>query len=646
MRNSNPSTYSTVLYYLTVLLCSAGIFSIAFNSINSDTFSDPKLNFVVSQALLEHGTIYLDAYENEQIFGRPFIYYRNLLDILTYNDHYYHYHPAGASILSLPFVWIALRSGMDMLTIDNFWLQNFLSACSIVLLFWLLLKIGRIITNSRLAALVISTISILGSGLMSTLGVAFWTLNYTTLFYALIILLILQWEQNRTISSEQATIEDENVKLKHRVWQQLQPWHNASLPFVVGALLFTAFFARASAAAFIVCIFPYLLWRDRRFAIKSIATSAVLFLLFLLWSQAIFGRWLPDYYEIERITVERVPAYIGLLGNLFSPSRGLFVFSPMYAVVLLGLVTVGNKLRRNPLFWLCLAWFGLTLFLGARAATWYGGWSFGPRLLTDATVAWVILTFLLWSMVRDQFDAVSLVTTTQLYLLLGGVAIFINSYQGLYNQATSRWNAYINPSANVHAAHRWGDMFHWEYAQWRADYPLLCKMERETMRHFLDVPLPIGRLQHRQWINFFDEEVVTYRDVLLEKIIPIKPVFVGWSPEEASFRWTGCPETSIFFDFGELIEGSELYTFTIRVFGIKRQRVEIYLNGHLLSEGIWDDGTTQHGEFYATAHFSHLHENGRNELLFRFPDLQPASRTDQRWLGFAFAGLKLEGLPP
>ena len=646
MRNRSPITYTTILYYLVILLCSSGIFAIAFNSINSDTFSDPKLNFVVSQAILEHGTIYLDAYESKSIFGRPFIYYRNLLDILSYNDHYYHYHPAGASILSLPFVWIALQSGMDMLTIDNFWLQNFLSACSLVLLFWLLLAIGRIITDSRSATVVISTISILGSGLMSTLGVAFWTLNYTALFFALIILLILRWEQQVIVGDGPSEAANKPSSAFGRIRQRWHNWQKASLPIVIGILLFAAFFARASAVAFIVNLFAYLLWRDRRFAIKTMATSAILFALFLLWSRVVFGRWLPDYYEIERITIERLPVYIGLLGNLVSPSRGLLIFSPMYAVVLLGLIAVGNKLRQNPLFWLCLAWFSLTLFLAARAATWYGGWSFGPRLLTDATLAWVIITFLLWSAAREYLDTVSLVTAAQLYLLLGVAAIFINSYQGLYNQATSRWNAYINPSPNIHAAHPWGDIFHWQYAQWRADYPLLCKMERDTVQHFLDVPLPIGRLQNRQWIDFFDEDVITYRDILLKKEIPIKPVFVGWSPEEANFRWTGCPETSIFFDFGELVEGSELYTFTIRVFGIKRQRVEIYLNGHLLSEGIWNEGTAQRGEFYATAHFSHLHANGRNELLFRFPDLQPASRQDQRWLGFAFAGLKLEALAP
>ena len=49
-----------LLQLCTTLLASSSTFLTAFNALNSDVFSDPKLNFVVSQAILEHGTIYLN----------------------------------------------------------------------------------------------------------------------------------------------------------------------------------------------------------------------------------------------------------------------------------------------------------------------------------------------------------------------------------------------------------------------------------------------------------------------------------------------------------------------------------------------------------------------------------------------------------
>jgi hypothetical protein len=71
----------------------------------------------------------------------------------------------------------------------------------------------------------------------------------------------------------------------------------------------------------------------------------------------------------------------GLAGVLVSPSRGLFVYSPVLVLSLLGIVRVW---RSGPAFGRALS-VGppLLVLLTAKWVTWWGGHSWGPRLLAD-----------------------------------------------------------------------------------------------------------------------------------------------------------------------------------------------------------------------------------------------------------------------
>lgn len=99
------------------------------------------------------------------------------------------------------------------------------------------------------------------------------------------------------------------------------------------------------------------------------------------------------------------PLLTGLAGLTLAPSRGLFFYSPAFVVSLYGFVRffrVSSGLdssRRNVLLGAAISSF-LTVFVYAKWHSWAGGWSYGPRLLTEiAPVAclWfgVAYTFLL-----------------------------------------------------------------------------------------------------------------------------------------------------------------------------------------------------------------------------------------------------------
>jgi len=74
--------------------------------------------------------------------------------------------------------------------------------------------------------------------------------------------------------------------------------------------------------------------------------------------------------------------WTGAGGLLFSPSRGLLVFSPIVLVVAGGLGSAWREGRRGPLGWLLLA--ALAQFgLYASYTVWWGGHTYGPRYCVD-----------------------------------------------------------------------------------------------------------------------------------------------------------------------------------------------------------------------------------------------------------------------
>lgn len=84
---------------------------------------------------------------------------------------------------------------------------------------------------------------------------------------------------------------------------------------------------------------------------------------------------------------------VGLAGVLISPSRGLFVYSPVFIFVLVGIIV---WFRQGRVF--CPSIYSVSLMfvishiiLISKWFSWYGGWCYGPRLLTDIIPCLIIL---------------------------------------------------------------------------------------------------------------------------------------------------------------------------------------------------------------------------------------------------------------
>ncbi len=614
------------------------VFLLAYFSINTDAGSDPKLTLVVSQALVDTGTPFLDIYQNDDLLDRPFAAYVDNGDILLQSTaHFTNYFPLGPSLISAPFVAVARGLGYDMRTTDNYALQRLLSALTVALVFFLAYALSRTYLDGW-PSLVLALIAVLGSSLLSTLGTALWSHNYAVLAAGGALLLLVREREGNSSSLH---------------------------PVLLGLLLFLCFLNRPSLIAFIVPVLVYVLWRDRRAFLTTALVSGGLLLGYLAWNAAATGSFLPAYFSTNRLQVERSPLWVGIVGNLVSPSRGLLIFSPFLLPVLLGYGVYWRSLLRRPIVRLCLVWFGLQLIIVAQAASWWGGWSFGPRLLTDIWPGLIVLTAILGAFLRDNATIRAQRLFVGAFLALGMAAIVVHVGQGLNSQSASRWNGFIRPVPADDST--LGDLFNWRYAQPVANSAMLCAIERDSLEPFFGNDLPLTYYAVGQSFSIVQDisrwELPKIMAEIPRTIDPVPAtsaaapsahqtyipvlsapghslVFSGWSSlspygDELDIRWSYCRDSEIWL---KLTTDPTLKTLALVVTGLTYgpQTIEVAINDQPLGTMQWSgELETQTLAFPAAL----LPSEGLTRLQFTFPNAHRPNLQDQRPLGLALVGL-------
>lgn len=615
--------------------------------------SDPRYTLIVSQSILENGTIALDAYADDQIWGGPANFADNF-NIIERNGRFYNYFPAGPSVLSVPFVAVARLVGWDMLiAADNINAQRLLSSLSLVLLLWILFAIARAYLPWQ-SALWLTAVSLFGTTLISTMGVALWSINFSVLAIACALLLLVR----------------RKVGLSPTVH-----------PVLLGICLFLAYFTRAAAAAFILPLFVYLAYRCwmvsgklntpqgdtttekngtqitpiflipmirvirqisvlfsgkeqikrlRELAVTAV-TAATLFVFFLLWSRWEFGSWLPIYYSTARLQIARGSVWVSLLGNLLSTGRGLFIYAPTAVLLLMGV----RWLWQRPLAWLCIGWIGLHLLVLVRGTQWWGGDTFGPRILTELMLALFLLSVLGWQRLRESSARATHKRFAIAYALLGIFGIWLHSYQGLYNYSTALWNAVAAHEPVPPYTAPLGDLFSWRYPQFAASNQMLCEMAETRTRQIVNAESILRPYQFNEPIIYEPATAVTLRNI--PPIGSSPAALIGWAPidnDRAPVRELFCDRAAVLFQVDDVPAGD--YELQLEAAAFGRQRVQLWLNGQMVGETVF---VQQPGLRAETAviplNAAHFLPNQINELTLVLPDAAPASYRDPSRLSLA-----------
>jgi hypothetical protein len=194
---------------------------------------------------------------------------------------------------------------------------------------------------------------------------------------------------------------------------------------------------RPTSAVFIAIFSAYILYTYPRQFVRYSLLALPVALLFFGWNHSIYGHILSPYYQPGRVGNSPVFAE-ALAGNLISPARGLFVFSPFLVLALLSLKEasrrIGPMLCASFVLILLLHWVLISSF-----PHWWGGHSFGPRFFTDVLPIFFFLFVFL-------FPGFSNLAGTKRSLVLAALvltilpAVYIH-YKGSNVQRVYGWNA-------------------------------------------------------------------------------------------------------------------------------------------------------------------------------------------------------------
>ena len=402
-----------------------GVTSVVFMLSKVWDLADSNYSMLLSENLIHQHSSYLNSYK----FPAPiqavdrcasptspipqgFVTYQ--LDRVHGNVVYC--YPNGTSILSIPFVALMNAFGVHCSRPDGSY--NFSGEWAIQRLLAALLMAGFTVVVFHTAvqvlsvapSLVVAVATAFGTQVWSTASRVMWSHTWLVFLGGFVAYILLGRETGR-------------MKRPH--------------PIALATLVSWMYFARPTGAIPILCVTIYVFAFWRSDFIAYALTGLTWFAGFVCYSCFTFGKLIPDYYLDSRTdpgNLKNLPAV------LFSPSRGLFVFIPMFAFVLYLVVRYWGLLKYKRLGVLALSMVILQILMVSLWPIWWGGSSYGPRLIADA-LPWMALLAILGLAARatDTGRVMLGKTETAIALVLILLSVVING-RGALSFAPSYWN--------------------------------------------------------------------------------------------------------------------------------------------------------------------------------------------------------------
>ncbi|HSR68790.1 MAG TPA: hypothetical protein VLU25_12705 [Acidobacteriota bacterium] len=402
---------------------------------------DSSYALLTSEQVYRHGDLRLEGYfpHLQPAAGRGETWRIEPSDyrLAWIDGHLYAYHPPGSSLLSVAFIPVFHAFGYSPVGADggHDWamerdLQGILAALLTSLFALLVFLLAREILPLGWSVF-ISLAMAFGTTALSAASRGLWSHTWGILLLAAAVLIC---------------------------WKRMDRGWTALEAVLVATLLSWCFLVRptfALSAGGIALLAA--LKRVRYWWILPLA-GLTWFALFAVYFRTQFGDWLPAYFFASRLQLATFPE--ALAGNLISPARGLLIFTPgLVCWIYFGAAYRRHLPRRG---WMALAG-GLvlahwTLISISSHAGWWGGHSYGPRLMTDV-LPWVALLGILSTRAWLDASQPSRLRRLQLAVLLllwtASAAIHL---AGASCRQTQLWN--VHPSDVDHHPHRlwdWSD---------------------------------------------------------------------------------------------------------------------------------------------------------------------------------------------
>lgn len=243
-------------------------------------------------------------------------------------------------------------------------------------------------TKKQLTALLCAAVFVFGTPVVSVSSRAPWQHTFTLLFISLALYLFQK---------------------------------KSYLPLILFSLLATL----CRPSALLICA-PFLFWtvylrwkESKLFQLRFIDWAALIASIGAIGIQIYYSTTylhsLFAFAPVYKASYFAGNAILGLAGLLISPSKGIFIYTPVFVVALLQLLVLYRRKSKTE-FWLFSLALGSFTLLTAQWKYWYGGGSIGYRMLLEAVPLLIIL-------MGDWFSAQQWKETGRVILV--ALAIFI-----------------------------------------------------------------------------------------------------------------------------------------------------------------------------------------------------------------------------
>jgi hypothetical protein len=292
-----------------------------------------------ARSIIRHGDTNLDEH-------RKRIAALGLYQIDLVRGHYYSLFPIGCSILAIP---VVAPLDLAQVRLTDGQVEKLVASIVVALTAMLLYLVARR-SLATAPALAITFVFAFCTAAWSTASRALWPHGPSMLMLALALWLLVRAERTPSMA------------------------RFASLPLAF------SYVVRPTNAVSIAVLTLFVSLRHPRHFVRYLLWSLPVAVPFVVFDLVVYGAIVPWYYSPGRIGHTSTYGE-ALAGNLVSPGRGLFVFSP---ILLLAVWGAWLALRRRDGLGLCalvivvLHWATVSSF-----PHWWAGHSYGNRYLSD-----------------------------------------------------------------------------------------------------------------------------------------------------------------------------------------------------------------------------------------------------------------------
>jgi hypothetical protein len=316
--------------------------------------------FTVDPASVRIETPYTMGGSGRTALAKPFPYQMEMI-----NGELFYFYPLGSSVLSLPIVALMNIAGYSAHTPFGRYnedgdrqIQKVGAALLMAILTVVFFRTALLLLPLSWS-LVLAIGAAFGTQIWSCASRVLWSHTWMILLFGIAIYMILS--------------EEEHQARGH--------------PVILATVLSWAYIVRPTSAIPIAIISLYILIFKPKEFIALAATGLAWLAAFIAVSWNSYGQLLPNYYLFH---LSSGHAFQAIFGNLISPSRGLFVYTPGAAFALILVCYYRRRLSHRTMAILALIISGLQLLVISADPNWWGGHCYGARLTTDI-VPWLFL---------------------------------------------------------------------------------------------------------------------------------------------------------------------------------------------------------------------------------------------------------------